>query len=151
MAEWLRIRAASLRRYLVYGDGDHNEHPSEATENVLFAITHLLPAVLDAWAEWLRSSERGSVRSRSFVEECELALLATLVRASAMHTTQPQSCKARCSSASLAVGLEELQLPCEACKWLNSTSSFPWSVPFTQDSVHAVLLRIWRVLTPGAL
>ena len=151
MAEWLRICASSLLRYLVYGDGDHTEHTSEATENVLFAVTHLLPAVLDAWAEWLRSFERGSVRFRSLVEECELALLATLVRASAMHTIQPQSCKARCSSASLAVGLEELQLPCEACEWLSRRSSFPWSVPFTQESVHAVLLRIWRVLTPDAL
>ena len=82
------------------------------------------------------------MRFRSLVGECELALLETLVRACAVHTTQPQSCKARCSSASLAVGLEELQLPCEAWEWLNSRSSFLWSVPFKQDSVHAVLLRI---------
>ena len=116
MAECLRICAARLLRYLVYGDGYHTEHPSEATENVLFAITHLLPAVLDAWATWLRSVERGSVRFRSLVGECELALLATLVRASAMHMTQPQSCKARCSIASLALALEELQLPCAACE-----------------------------------
>ena len=116
MAECLRIRAASLLRYLVFGNGYHTEDTSEATENILFAITHLLPAVLDAWAAWLRSVERGSVRFRSLVGECERALLATLVRACAMLTTQPQSCKARCSSASLAVGLEELQLPCEACE-----------------------------------
>ncbi len=141
MTECLRIRAASLLRYLVYGT-HHIEHTSETTESILFAVTHLLPAILGAWPAWLRSVERGSVRFRSLVGECELALLATLVRACAVHRTQPQSCKARGSSASLAVGLEELQLPCEACKWLNSRSSFLWSVPFTQDSVHAVLLRV---------
>ena len=56
------------------------------------------------------------MRFRSLVGECELALLATLVRACAVHTTQPQSCKARCSNASLALGLEKLQLLCEACE-----------------------------------
>ena len=124
MAECLRIRAASLLRYRVCGDGYLAERTSEATENILFAVTHLLPAVLGAWPAWLRSVERGSVRFRSLVGECELALLETLVRACAVHMTQPQSRKARCSSACLAVGLEELQLPCEACEWLSSRGSF---------------------------
>ena len=90
MAEYLRIRTASLLRYLVYDDG----YPvREATENILFAVTHLLPAVFGAWPARLRSVERGSVRFRSLVGECEQALLATLVCACAVHTTQPHSCK----------------------------------------------------------
>jgi len=116
VAEYLRIRTAILLRYLVYGGGYPIERTSEATENILFAVTHLLPAVLGAWPAWLRTVERGSVRFRSLVGECEQALLATLVCACAVHTTQPHSCKARCSSASLALGLEELQLHCEACE-----------------------------------
>ena len=108
MAECLRIRAARLLKYLVFGNGYHTKDTSEATENILFAVAHLLPAVLAAWAAWLRSVERGSVRFRSLVGECKLALLATLVRACAMHTTQPQSCIARRSNASVAVGLEKL-------------------------------------------
>ena len=125
VAEYLRIRAANLLRYLVYGNkeniviannGLQTARTSETTEDVLFAVTHLLPAVLDAWAAWLRSGERGSVRFRSLVGECEQAQLATLVCACAVHMTQPHSCKARCSSASLALGLEQLQLPCEACE-----------------------------------